>query len=503
MEKVIRTLNEPTLTVDDLIVDTTSRGVYNARFPMVPIGENLDQMKSIGLRFPMIVINGVTYKEEFVDALRIDSTGKYPTVSLKIKTEKQNFKVLGLPKDGDLISIFYRSGNDEIKPIRCDFDIVEMVYSSTEEVLLHGVLRVPTLFSDLSWSYEGNSIETLQKFAQKMGLGFATNELKTDDKMNWVSPNDPSEIFMDKVTRHSYKDESTFFESFIDHNYILNFINVRTQLSNDIENKINEGIYKFRDVIEANKLSPYYAKDENHLVYTHPTLISNWHRVTIPEFKIIDYNIIENTSRVSLEDGYKKYVHTFDTNLNNKFEAYTELINSKKSDKFLLNKGRLSEEVYRKQNRHSWEGITYSLPYHNTHKFYTYANLHNKQNLQELEKMKLEVTLQRPNFNIHRYMSIPVILYEYGANISAMFDTKKKIPGRHDVDLPLDAYILNQMLSGFYVVQGISFEFYGNYNSGPIIIQKLTLVKTEWNKAVYIPNDTPKGNVVVATTNQT
>lgn len=503
MEKVIRTLNEPTLTVDDIAVDSNSRGIFNARFPMIPMRENVDQTKSLGLKFPLVVINGVNYHYDFVDALRIDSNGRYPTISLQLRVDNLNFKIFGLPKDGDLVSIFYRSGNDEVKPIRCDFDIVELLYSSVDVVLLHGVLRVPTLFSDLSWSYEGNSIETLQKFAQKMGLGFATNELKTDDKMNWVSPNDPSEIFMDKVTRHSYKDESTFFESFIDHNYILNFVNVRTQLSNDIENKVYGGIHKFRQAIEANELSAAYTKGkEDHLVYTNPILISNWHRITSPELKIMDYNIIENTSRVSLEDGYKKYVHTFDTNLNNKFEAYTELINSKKSDKFLLNKGRLSEEVYRKQNRHSWEGITYSLPYHNTHKFYTYANLHNTQNIQELEKMKLVVTLQSPNFNIYRYMSIPVVLYEYGPNITATFETTKKIPGYNDALLTNEAYILNQMLSGFYVVQGISFEFYGNYNDIPVIVQKLTLVRTEWNKAVYIPNNKPSGQVA-ATTNQT
>lgn len=504
MEKIIRTLNEPSIRLEDMGIDTTTTGIFNSRFPMTPLRENTDQTKSLGLKFPLVVINGVNYSYDYVDALRIDSTGTYPTITIQMRTNNIDFKIFGMPKDGDLISIFYRSGNDELKPIRCDFDFVELVYSATNVAIVYGVLHVPTLFTDTSWSYEGSSLETLQKFAEKLGLGFATNELKTDDTMNWVCPNDPAELFINKTTSHAYKDEENFFTSFIDHNYILNFVNVRTQLSNDIKNKVYGGIHKFRDMIEGNKLSPYHTNDasDSHLVYTHPIMISNWHKISFGEFKIADYDIVEKTSRVSLEDGYKKYVHTFDTNLNNKFESYSELINSKNNSDFLLNKGRLSEEIYRGQNRHSWEGITYSLPFHNTHKFYTYAKLHNNQNMQELEKMKLVVTLQSPNFNIYRYMTIPVIIYEYGQNITATFESTQKIKGVNDALLTDNEYILNQMLSGFYVVQGISFEFYGNYNDYPVIVQKLTLVRTEWTKAVYIPNNAPNGEIAY-TTNET
>lgn len=490
MEKIIRTLNEPTIRIEDLAINSKDYGRYNDKFPLDhDINENVDLVKAMGLRFPLISINGVTYGKDKVLAVRLDLTSKYPTITMSVNPSKVDYTIFGFPKDGDVISILYRSNIDTLKPIRCDFDIVNITPTGREEErIIYGVLRVPKLFSDVSWSYEGNSLSTLQKFAEYLSLGFATNETKTEDEMSWVCPNDPAELFMENTTTHSYKDETSFFESYIDHEYILNFVNVRKQLTNDAQTKIYTGLDKLKDFIETNRNSPYYSENDDRVLHEVPLILTNWAFEPSSINRILAYKELNNTGRVSLEDGYKRYIHHFDVNTNEKFESYTELINSKDTKDYLLMKGRLSEETYRGQNRHSWEGISYSRPLHNTHKFYKYAKQHNYQNIKELDKMKIEVTLASPNFNLYRYMVVPVILYEYGREFNRMFNDPKFDSNSEKVFIPNNEYILNQMLTGFYVIQGMTYEFYGNFGSEPTIVQRLILARTEWNKAVYVPN---------------
>ncbi len=489
MEKIIRTLNEPSVDIDSIIFNQKRGMKYNNTYPISSdINEGVDISKHVGLNFPIVVINGTTYKKEDIDGIRIEVKGTYPTITIKMRPKKLNFLIFSFPKDGDVISFFYRSGLDTIKPIRCDFDIVNLK-NVEDAAVIFGVLKVPRLFTDNSWSYDGTSLETLQKFAESLNLGFATNETSTDDKMVWLCPNDPSETFINKINDHAYKDENSFFETFIDHNYILNFVNLRTQLTNDIQNKIYEGIHKMKEYIESNRNSDYYSEDDSVLEVTYPTILSNWIYEPLNTNKIMTYTILNSTARVSLEDGYRKYIHHYDYNLDEKVETFTELISSKNIEPYITMKGRVSENNYKFQNRHSWEGISYSLPFHNTHKYYKYAKQHNYHNKKELEKLQIEVVLENINFNLYRYMVIPVIIYTYGREVRDAFATE-------DIDSPKaktfreeEEYILNQMLSGFYMIEDMSFEFYGNYDNTATVIQRLTLSRTEWHKTVYVPNN--------------
>ena len=92
-------------------------------------------------------------------------------------------------------------------------------------------MRIPTLFQHISKSYiNKTSFETLREIAKDLGLGFASNERNTNDKMNWICPSKTYYKFMQDICNSSWLGEEDFFDWWIDQYYVLNFVNLRKQL---------------------------------------------------------------------------------------------------------------------------------------------------------------------------------------------------------------------------------------------------------------------------------
>jgi hypothetical protein len=424
----------------------------------------------------------------------IDSTGKYPKITMRINPDKVEFFNIGFPKDGDLINIYYRSTFNELHPIRNDFIITNCYEESgSTSWIIHGVLYVKGMFHDTSFSYNGTSLKTAMEIAKKLKLGFATNVTDTDDEQTWLCASEPIDIFLDDIKKHAWKNDRSFFDMYIDNYYTLNFIDVRQQLSNEIDKKIYPGLYKFREFIETNNRSVFKQKDDA-FEYASPVVLTNWKESILAENYIADIRPTNESSRISLEEGYKKFLHFYDYTLDEKIELNNELIvsNSDMSEYSVLIGG-YTDKDWKKNARHLWKGISYSLPDHNVHPFYYKAEYHNEQNLHEINKLTLEVTLPQINFNLYKYMIIPVLYYEYG-DTARMFREKggrfNQIykNERHHVNIP---YILNQFISGFYIIKGFTFNYIGSKDGvATYIDQKVILTRTEWPKGVIIADET-------------
>ena len=115
----------------------------------------------------------------------------------------------------------------------------EIILGSNQENIytITGSLFIPGLYGDTIKALPKlKSIDALKKIATDLKLGFATNEESTNDEMTWINPNSTVANFIKNITDRAYKNETSFFTSFIDVNYILNFINV----DEDVKENIND-----------------------------------------------------------------------------------------------------------------------------------------------------------------------------------------------------------------------------------------------------------------------
>jgi hypothetical protein len=488
----IRNIHRPEILLEDLKVKNKNEYVYSeadgeAYTNINNKGVNFEKL--VGLHNFFININGFSILPTSIEICTVNLADKYPTIKLRIQPKFDEFVNFGLPKDGDIITLFYRSTIEDFKPLRIDFIITDIKNEKDSSFVLFGVVNIPKLFNDSSFFEEDTSLNTLIKLSKEMKLGFSTNEIETSDKQNWLCANQPFDTYLEEIKKHAWKNERSFYDSFIDMYYNLNFINVFDQLSNEKEKKVNVGLYKLRDFIQAKDNTASKVIEEE-LEFESPIVLHNWKYSSIKEATITSLGILNESSRISLEEGYQKYSHFYDFTLDEKVELLNEAITSKGSEEnYLSLKGNVFNDKWKENTRHIWSGISYSLPEHNVHPFYYQAQLHNEHNLKEIDKFSIQVTLDQVNFNLHRYMILPILWYEYG-------DTAKKlrsIGGEYNA-LKSDEkvsttypYILNEFISGFYVLKGFHLDYVGPSDGNPPVIQqRLILTRTEWPKTFIV-----------------
>lgn len=502
---IIRSIHNPEILLQDLQIDKSSMYAMNkedAESGSSVVNKGEDFSKSTGLKTFFINVNGMNLDPAAVELCTVDCTQRYPTITLRFKPNVGEFLNFALPKDGDILSIFYRSTLDELKPLRMDFIITDLRAEADGSFVIFGVINIPNLFKDSSFVCDGTTIDTYKKLSKELKLGYATNEVSTDDKQKWLCANEPLDTFLQDIKYHAWKNERSFYDAYIDNYYMLNFINVFDQLNNEKKKKVQLGIYKFRQFIQTNDES-LFKTNEDDIVYDTPLILHNWKYSTSLESSIRDIRITNTSSRISLEEGYQKMLHFYDFNLHEKIELLNESLTSiGVSEDYAPFKSGVFDESWRTNTRHNWGGIAYSLPVHNTHKYYHKAKAHNHQNLKEIDKFTIEVSLKEVNFNLIRYMIIPVLWYEYGEIARKLREKGKKFNSVDDgVHIKRDIpYILNGFISGFYVLKGFYIDFTGpSIGNPPIISQRVVLTRTEYPKNIIV---TDADNKVVTNMNK-
>jgi hypothetical protein len=174
-----------------------------------------------------------------------------------------NMLSTNIPKPGSYIKVLIGGGyGDEkyYKPIRQDFIITNITktnrtggeyqnyYNSGNPIKykLTGILNVPMGFRKMSWcSSSVNARQAIFNISNSIGLGFATNFdiNNTVDVMKWVNTQNKSLYdFMREITQHSCYSPYTFFTSFIDQYYVLNYVECHRLLSHGGDKKDNPQI---------------------------------------------------------------------------------------------------------------------------------------------------------------------------------------------------------------------------------------------------------------------
>lgn len=487
-KKTILQLEKETIILDELsIVDEMNAGDKRS----VENSQSREEI-DIGFGSPLIVIN--SYMVRNIKFFRLDLTDKIPNLIFRFTTEDESFLYTSFPKDGDLVCLFIRSTSQLYKPIRMDLLVTEVINSfplledevgaednranaTSATFTIKAQMRIPGIYQHKSKSYKDmTSFEVLRSVAKDLGLGFASNEAGTNDKMNWICPNKSIFKFIDDVANSSWKGEEDFFDWWIDQYYVLNFVNLRKQLlekSKD-ETKVLAAIGPERGIgggLDSNtKLSEI----------DFPLLLTNDFYYKKYPFFINAYSVKNESGHIVSKYGYSRDLQFYDTKLVsdqpvNKFVSYNvEYVTEKDlGPSSILFKGRINEDVYKKETKKTWVGTHYG---ENQHKNIQQAQIQNKINKYENFKVYLETQMHSYIPWIYRGQNVPTRIVHASARQAKVNSQEVKGGGpadtaQHQPGTKVD----NKFLSGIYMVMGSYIEYIDSR-----IQQSFVLGKREW-----------------------
>lgn len=483
------TLTEPSIKIEKL--ELPNMGERES-------GDNVSGFQ--GGTVPYVKINGYVFQTDGVDSMSLNLTGKYPELFMKLIDSQDAFTVDQFPRDGDVLSLrieIDKAGT--YKDIRMDFHILEFrgvpttSYDKASGKSLYNVraiAKLPGLYTDEIKAYpNATSKDHLISIAKELKLGLSTNISGTDDAMTRICASQTKLELLDNIVKHSYISDDSFQTYSIDPYYYINFVNLQTIFNapNDVENYEMISTTMWDERGEDPKEGA--GKKEVQLILT------NNSKATGTSNFITSYNLVNNSTKIALENGYKRsmqYYDPYDAELNLvKFDVES-LVSDNISDKEEPLKGRRNSDTdeYASHVKQKYTGLQSDT----VHKNYNFAYINNVQNLVELDKMILVVELEKINPALYRYMKVPVDIYNYSQMSTAVGDERNAEAKKADFNLKQDEIkssenanerengvggvtsTYDEFLSAHYVIIGIEYKFKADVGYS----QVLKLARREW-----------------------
>lgn len=482
--------------------------------------KKLDKKSMAGISYPIICINDNFLEQDEITYMEISCDKFLPYIHLEIAPKTETLIIKDPPKDGDIISVFIRTTTDVIVPLRCDFIIKnsnsgdKMVTNrhGISKLILDGTLFIPGINSQSkSFANFGTSKDALKAVAKQLRLGFATNDMNdTNDKQIWICPKSNIESYIKEIESHAWRDEQSFFKTWIDVYYNLNYINVNEALmssDNDID------ITAYSSTIDFQKLYPINTSQDNANEF--PKLFNNIIDETRKSsFFVLNWQPVNNSSKITNKIGSKinTFVFVHNQNLyNDEEDPYMTLENNQmydpqKIDSYIILRGRTtydassatSGEMARENiktddiNTHNkWGGIQYTMSDSdgddknswsgNVHMNYNRAESHNTLNKKELDKMYIKMTVSGPCLQVMRGEKVPVMLKNTPGITTDMMDAQNE-----------SEININRMYSGMYFVDGYKLIFKPKIGHGEGYTNFYTefiLKRREWPAPVAVQKD--------------
>ena len=450
---MIEVKDRPTIKAKDIVID------YNK-----DSNPNIENSTEFIGKYPYVYVNGAVIEPRFVRSMKICNDKILPYIDIEFIDT--NYVIIddNFPLDDSVISIFVKPSDDTLMPIRMDFKIFEFYANKdtkgqeTMTFIIKGYINVDDLYLLDFKAYEGTSYDVIREMCKEYGLGFATNVSSTSDKMTWLNFNEYNLKFINNIILHSYKGDDTFLFGYIDFYYNFNYVDIETALKEDVSKQVN---------INDNKK---YDKDQPAQVT--PLTLSNHPDKESTNMFISSYLVDNKSTSTNINSVYNNFVTYYDQGEMAYRSYLLDAISDTSDGNSIIMKGggKDNNVLCTAQKNYDWYG---KIDTDNVHKNYLYAGLQNKNNLDFLQKLKLVVVLDKPNFNLYRFQKVNVELYN-------MSKTSDEIPNANSNTIKEQGYdqykekIIHK-LSGEWLITGINFVFDradGNH-------QEITLIKRE------------------------
>lgn len=508
--------SEPALKVEELNISKKSL----ATMGVVP--------DKISYYVPVVFINDFMIPQTNITNFCLDYTSFAPQVMVEFIDMTNEMLSTNIPKPGSYIKVLIGGYGDEkyYKPIRQDFVITNINktnktggeyqnYPNAGNPLKYkitGILNVPLGFRKMPWSSSKiNARQAMFNISNTVGLGFATNFVTNSDVdvMKWINTQNKSYYdFMRDITQHSCYSPYTFFTSFIDQYYVLNYVECRRLLSHGGSKTDSPQMIYNCIMPEMEKETVEESKDElnngtqkvSYYFLTNSVKFKGWTNYIEEYFELNDGHSI-------VSDGYSKILTYSDKcgflNLSSKNYQFllTPIDNMKRdNDKNIIS---LPEEVTKdtyiplnlRQTTNSGYANTEYIYDHptaaesrvdlgeidtsNNFPLYFYSSFQNDFQMKNLKKCGLSVRLQNYNPAITRYSRIWIDIYDTNRNsltqirkdgsIDDMPDSKVKeylknkndniISFEEEMENDTEYQAYNRSLSGWYVVTDMKISY--------------------------------------------
>ena len=429
--------------------------------------------KILGSFFPYVTIHDYYSQKlgfiiEYKDILHFELKSKsmIPSLSIRFADSSNYFSTFDYKMDNSVLNLYIKANNEELlKPLHLNLDILGIkqsgIYESYKCYTLECQLRIPNLYNEFCTAYtEMTSFDALLEIAKELKLGFYSNDEDTNDIMTWINPYTTAYEFISHLTDYSYKDQESFYTSYIDVYYNLTLANVNKCLLNDTINvaEIYTGLRDLKNVDAT--FEPIKLFLTNRTEYSGLTRF------------VTNYKLINTTTRSILENGYQRKLQYYDMTANSYLtDESMNIIPLAKSDYDEAEDviyGGLNNEYVDSYIKYKYLGKQNE----NVHDYFQYSKIWNYHNLSTLTQNVLVLDLKGVDLSLYRYQTVPVILFSYDATANKGLSSLTKTQ--------VNAVQLNEVLSGKYVIIAIDW-IYTYPNS---FFQRLYLVKRKYKNII-------------------
>ena len=481
-------------------------------------GDGSSLLDSVGRHVPVVKINDYYFASRQIEYIRIETTEFLPSVYAVFSLDRNNPIAMNQPKDGDVISVFMRPMSDVMRSLRCDFRITKVFITNINQssmsqdeqayyqMIIKGDINVPNLYTEgHQYAFSGTSHETIRDFCQRYRLGYVSGvQSDTTDQQAWYLYGQKPIDFIQDIIAHSWRDEESFFDGWIDPFLNLTFSNVNTMLG---RTKADDGSIDWgafvsitgREFADRSYAKNAVEKDGAFDFEAIPLVLSNIPQMDKTPYFVKKYRVENKASAISSKYGH---VIELDVNMNNQALAGSGVpqnrqviriepcYNKDKIKDHIILRGRARDgynngvtgETFADNDtetivRYVWGGDSHVFSdgdgksgntngaTGNTHKNYIRAYYHNLINKVELEKLTLVCTLNGLNTFIYRGQKVPTLLLEQ-SNIDMLFNSSVSNP-REEGETPQAVFektmdrANNFMMfySGWFVTTGIRYIY--------------------------------------------
>lgn len=392
---------------------------------------------------------GIMIDNNYLIKFKLYNNKFYPTIDLVFRDPNSIIGNKFHPDDNTIVSIYKKSNSKLLMPIRMDLVITNFRMVKEKEYgydIIYNI-KAKMNFNNITEnaSYKGTSFSVLQQLSKKCKLGFASNIEDTNDEMVWINPGNYTSEFIPDIAKNSYRNDNGFLLTFIDQYYNLNYV--------DVEEQLNQDTSKNRSIFSTKMFKKDGTEQISKLLLTnHPNLLgSNMH---------IDKFVVDNSARsVNWNIGYDSTIYYYNKSNDTVLNKDLETITKKPNENINIFKSLEKSENIRKY----YMG---KLDTDNVHENYLYSRKQNENNMEFLQKVKMNIILKMPNMSLYRLQLIELVIYELETLVSDMGTQKNKT----------DSYRINDKLSGSWLITGINYIYDGKEST-----QEITLVKRELN----------------------
>ena len=535
--------SEPVLRVEELNISNKS---------MATMGIMPDK---ISYHVPVVFINNFMIPQTNITNFCLDYTSFAPQVMVEFVDMTNEMLSTNIPKPGSYIKVFIGGYGDEkyYKPIRQDFVITNINKTNKTggeyqnypnsgnpiKYKLTGILNVPLGFRKMPWSSSKiNARQAMFNISNTVGIGFATNFATNSDVdvMRWINTQNKSYYdFMREITQHSCYSPYTFFTSFIDQYYVLNYVECRRLLSHggkkdDLPQMIYNCIMPNMGEQTTEESSDSVNNGDQKLSYyfiTNSSEFKGWTNYIEEYFELNDGHSI-------VSDGYTKVLTYsdkcgFPNIMSKNYQFFLTPIDNIKRDfdkKIMSLPEQVTKDIYIPLNLRQTTNSAYTetqkmydnptaaesrvdlgeVDTSNNYPLYFYSSIQNDFQMKNFKKCGLSVRLQNYNPAITRYSRIWVDIYDMNQNsltqirkdnnIDRMPESTAKeylknknkniisFPDETDKDNEFQAY--NRSLSGWYVVTDMKIS-YNNVKDFKGNVHKKLQTQLTLNRIEYKP----------------